>query len=184
MVEEDGLVLPAQALAEAKTLLRAGDAGEDAVIAAALDSAARLCERFTGQALIARGFRQVLDVADARRRNGWRRLARTPVRSIGAVETLAADGTATPLTPAEYAIDIDANGDGWIRTAQACGGRIRVAFEAGLGADWESVPAPLRHGILRLAAHLYVFRTDTGAQAEPPAAVTALWRPWRRLHLG
>jgi hypothetical protein len=37
--------------------------------------------------------------------------------------------------------------------------------------------------VLRLAAHFYTYRTDAGAQAEPPAAVAALWRPWRRLRL-
>jgi uncharacterized phiE125 gp8 family phage protein len=184
MIEDDGLVLPADALAEAKALLRAGDAGEDALIGAMLASAAALCERFTGQALIARGFRETLagGVAEARRSHGWRRLSRTPVRSIGAVERLGVDGAAVALAPADFAIDIDANGDGWVRTARQ-GGRLRVSFDAGTAADWAGVPAPLRQGILRLAAHLYTFRTDAGAQAEPPAAVAALWRPWRRLRL-
>ena len=185
MIEGDALVLPPAALAEAKGLLRAGDAGEDEAIAAMLQSAAELCERFTGQVLIVRGFRQTLrGAADWRRRHGWQRLARTPVRAIGTVETLAPDGTAETPAPGHYAVDIDANGDGWIRSADAAGPQLRVAFEAGMAADWEAVPAPLRQGILRLAAHLYTFRTDAGAQAEPPAAVTALWRPWRRPHLG
>jgi uncharacterized phiE125 gp8 family phage protein len=185
MIEGDGLALPAEALAQAKALLRAGDAGEDSLIGDMLASSASLCERFTGQVLIARSFCETLGrpSALAVRSHGWRRLARTPVRSIGTVEAIGADGNVQALSPADYAIDIDANGDGWLRTPHAQSG-LRVAFEAGLAAGWNDVPEALRQGILRLAAHLYTFRTDAGAQAEPPAAVTALWRPWRRLRLG
>jgi uncharacterized phiE125 gp8 family phage protein len=99
------------------------------------------------------------------------------------VEAIDAGGGAAVLAPADYAVDIDANGDGWVRSA-AAGARMRLTFEAGMAADWAGIPAPLRHGILRLAAHLYTFRSDAGAAAEPPAAVTALWRPYRRLRLG
>jgi uncharacterized phiE125 gp8 family phage protein len=182
MIEGDALVLPVDALAEAKALLRAGDSGEDALIAAIATGAAALCERFTGQVLIARSFRQLLDRPHPGREPGWRRLARTPVRTIGPVETLGADGTATALAVPDYAVDIDANGDGWVRAGRAAG-RLRVGYEAGLAADWAGIPAPLRQGILRLAAHLYTFRADAEAQGAPPAAVTALWRPWRRLRL-
>jgi len=183
--EEDGLVLPAAALAEAKALLRAADAGEDALIAELLESAALLCERFTGQALLARGFRETIGGAatDWRRSRGWHRLGRSPVRAITLVEAIDGGGAAVALAPADYAIDLDSNGDGWVRPA-APAARLRVRFEAGMAAEWPVLPAPLRHGILRLAAHLYTFRTDAGAVAEPPAAVTALWRPYRRLRLG
>ena len=183
MIEGEALVLPEAALTDAKALLRAGDAGEDALIAAMLRSAADLCERFTGQALIARGFVETLHSgATTRRSHGWRRLGRTPVRAIGAVEVMAADGSASPLIASDYAVDIDANGDGWLRAAHGPA-TLRVSYEAGLAAAWDGVPEALRQGILRLAGHLYTFRTDAGAQAEPPAAVTALWRPWRRLRL-
>jgi uncharacterized phiE125 gp8 family phage protein len=184
MIEGDALSLPLEAVAEAKALLRAGDAGEDALIGTMLTGAAELCERFTGQVLIARGFHETWGWrhSDARR-HGWRRLARTPVRSITAVELVAADGGATPLPAGEYALDIDANGDGWLRADHALR-RIRIGFEAGLAASWAEVPAALKQGVLRLAGHFYTYRTDAGAAAEPPAAVSALWRPWRRLRLG
>ena len=48
--------------------------------------------------------------------------------------------------------------------------------------DWGDVPPALNEGILRCAAHLYRAReTDDGSA--PPAAVAALWRPWRMLRL-
>lgn len=39
---------------------------------------------------------------------------------------------------------------------------------------------PLRQGIVRLVAHMHLHRD--GDQS-PPAAVAALWRPWRRMRL-
>ena len=42
------------------------------------------------------------------------------------------------------------------------------------------MPAPVRQGIVRLAAYLFVHRDDDVA---PPAAVAALWRPYRQLRL-
>jgi uncharacterized iron-regulated protein len=53
---------------------------------------------------------------------------------------------------------------------------------AGLADDWGEVSAPLREGIVRFAAHLYRDR-DAASTREPPAAVAALWRPWRELRL-
>lgn len=54
--------------------------------------------------------------------------------------------------------------------------------EAVLESDWSALPEALRHGVIRLAAHLY--REGEGAAAAaPPAAVAALWRPWRRMRL-
>ena len=43
------------------------------------------------------------------------------------------------------------------------------------------LPEPVRHGLMRLAAHMYASRDS--ALSEPPAAVTALWRPYRRVRL-
>ena len=45
----------------------------------------------------------------------------------------------------------------------------------------DDLDAPLRHGIVRLAAHQYRER-DEGA-AVLPAAVIALWRPYRMVRL-
>jgi hypothetical protein len=47
---------------------------------------------------------------------------------------------------------------------------------------WAEVPPALGEGILRFAAHLYRDR-DSASDSEPPAAVAALWRPYRTLKL-
>ena len=56
----------------------------------------------------------------------------------------------------------------------------RVTFTAGIAADWNGLPAGLRQGVAMLAAHLFA---DRGATTPVPAAVTALWRPFRRMPL-
>ena len=50
--------------------------------------------------------------------------------------------------------------------------------------SWEEAEDGLRHGIVRHAAHQYRER-DAGLEggSYPPAAVAALWRPWRTLRL-
>ena len=52
-----------------------------------------------------------------------------------------------------------------------------------LAEDWAEVPQAIRHGAIRLAAHLYRQRDSESGGTTPPAAVAALWRPWRKLRL-
>jgi uncharacterized phiE125 gp8 family phage protein len=58
---------------------------------------------------------------------------------------------------------------------------VRVTGTAGIATDENGVPEPIRQGVLRLVAHL--FSSRDGAGGDPPAAVTALWRPYRRMRL-
>ena len=92
---------------------------------------------------------------------------------------VAADGSTAALPVEGYAVDIDPAGDGWVRAGAA--GRIRVTYTAGIADDPETVPAAIGQGVTRLVAHLHAHRDDA---AEPPAAIAALWRPFRRLRLG
>lgn len=166
----------ALAIAAVKAMLRVAGTDEDDLIAAFAESALGLAEHFTGQLLIARSLRERV-VASAT----WQRLGAAPVRAITGVETLA--GAA--LLPDAFAVDIDAAGDGWVRVRDATAGgaahRVVALFAAGLADGWAGLPAPLRQGVVLLAAYLFDERDASGA---PPAAVTALWRPFRRVALG
>ena len=165
-------------LAEVKSFLRIAVSDEDALLAGLVRGAADMCEVFTGCALVERAVAEVLAAATA-----WTRLGAAPVRAILGVAALAQDGAATALATAAYAVDIDAAGDGWVRLLGGVDARrIRVSYLAGMAADPNGLPEALRHGIVRLAGHLYTHR-DRADGAGPPAAVTALWRPWRRLRL-
>ena len=165
-------------LAELKAFLRVTLSDEDALLAGMARGAADMCEAFTGRALIDRAVDEVLGASAA-----WTRLGAAPVRTIEGVAALDEAGVATPLAAAAYAMDVDAAGDGWVRILDAGGAkRVRVSYRAGMAAEPNGLPEALRHGILRLAAHLYA-RRDQADEGGPPAAVTALWRPWRRLRL-
>ena len=178
MLSAGAIEIGADGVDELKAGLRIEGGGEDALAGGLLGSAAALCEQFTGRALLTRPFAQVLAASSA-----WTRLSACPVQAIFGVDTIAADGSAAVLAAGEYAVDIDAAGEGWVRlTAPVGTGRIRVSYEAGIAADWAGLPEALRHGIVRLAAHLYAQR-DRDTEAGPPPAVTALWRPWRRVRL-
>ena len=156
----------ASAIAAVKAALRIASDDEDDLIAAFAETALGLAEGFTGQVLIARTIGETIDAG------GWEAIGAMPVRAVTGV--VNADGIALPV--GDYAVDIDADGTGWVRSS----GRITVTFEAGACDDWGALPAPIRQGVTMLAAHLF----DDRDGAKPvPAAVTALWRPFRAVRL-
>jgi len=165
-------------VAEAQAFLRIDTGDEEALLAGLIRTATGLCETFTGQWLLTRPFVQSIEP------NGrWQRLGGMPVRHISQVQSVAANGTLSPLPTGSYDTDIDSLGQGWVRLSQPIGtSRVQVEGTAGLALDRNGVPEPIRQGILRLTAHLFNERDGVGA--EPPAAVTALWRPFRQVRLG
>lgn len=177
-----GIAEPALTLPEVQAFVRVERGEEEALLAGMVRTATALCEAFLNRVLIARPFTETLTASGQ-----WQRLTLSPVQSIEGVEAVAADGSATRLAPEAFAIDIDAAGDGWVRLVDAGGAtRVRVTGTAGMASGTNEVPEPLRHGILRLVGHLFVSRDGGGVSgpgSEPPAAVTALWRPYRRMRL-
>jgi uncharacterized phiE125 gp8 family phage protein len=171
------LAEPIAAMSEAQAYVRVETGEEEALLAGLIRTASALCEAFVNQVVIARPFECELPVSGA-----WQRLPITPVRSITEVAALDASGAATVLASTSYRIDIDFAGDGWVRIGDAIvPTRVRVSGVAGMATDENGVPEPIRQGVLRLVAHLFTARDGEGG--EPPAAVTALWRPYRRMRL-
>ncbi|HEV2568694.1 head-tail connector protein [Sphingomonas sp.] len=161
-----------------KSYARVALAAEDELIEELAATTLLLCEAFTRRIGIAREAVEVLPCSAA-----WKRLGVGPVRAITAVEGLPAEGSAFALPVGSYAIDIDADGEGWVRvTAPGAAGRVRVTYQAGLASGWDALPEALRQGAVRLATHLYAHRDDA-REGAPPAAVAALWRPWRRMEV-
>lgn len=171
--------LPVAALAELKEWLGISTPHDDAALTALLRTALELCEDFTGSAPLLQTCEAVLPV-----RRDWQGLGCSPVQAITAVLGIPAEGARFPLPVEDYAIDLTAAGDGQVRIGNpGAAGRIAVRFEAGIAADWASLPDALRHGVIRLAVHLYRSRESGTAEALPPAAIGALWRPWRRMRV-
>lgn len=158
----------AHAVAAAKAYLRLEGAEEDAVLSRLAATAIALGEAYCGEALVTRDFVQQVAAAP-----GWQRLAACPVVAIDTVTAVEAGALAID----RYAIDIDADAIGWVRTAV----RVRVAYRAGAAADWDQVPAAVAQGVVLMIAHLF---THDAPDHAPPAAVAALWRPFRRLRIG
>ncbi len=167
---------PPVSIEEAKAFLRIASSEEDAVLAGLVRSAAELCESFTGRALVVRPVREI--VAGTGR---WIRLGAAPVQSIDAVIELGDGGERTPVPVGDHGVDVDAAGDGWVRLPPGLK-RVEVSYRAGLAGNPNEVPEALRQGIVRLAGHLYAHRGEA-AEGGAPAAVTALWRPWRRVRV-
>lgn len=163
------------AVAETKAWLRIETAQDDASLAALCRAAIGMVEDFCAQILFLRAGSESLSAS-----REWRRLAACPVSGIGMVSSLSLDGMASALPVDAYAVDIGADGDGWVRVMQAgIDGRIKADLTAGIAADWADLPDPPKQGIVRLAAHLFA----EGASGAPPAIVTALLRPWRRMRI-
>lgn len=167
------------ALAELKAFLRISVSDEDALLAGLLRAAVDLCEAFTARALIDRTVEEMMAASTRRAR-----LTAGPVRAIESVAAVDEAGTATGLDADAFVAEIDAGGEGWVRLRAATEAkRLRVTCRVGMAIDWNGVPEMLRHGIVRLAAQYYLRRGEAGEDSVP-AAVTALWRPWRRLPFG
>jgi len=175
---------PAAALAELKAWLAITTAADDAALSTLVAAALDLFEAFTGiMPLVA----QCEELLPARAGECAQALATRPVRAVSLVEAIAADGTRQALPSAAYALEPQADGAMRIRLSDpGPASRIAVRFTAGMAEEWGALPAPLRHGVIRLAAHQFRRRDDgegQGEGAQPPAAIAGLWQPWRRIRL-
>lgn len=178
-------IVPAQlapdALNELKHWLAITASGEDAALTALLRTALDMCEAFTRTMPLESEVEEVLTAS-----REWQALSTRPVNAIIGVEGLPAEGPRYALAVGDYEIDLDAGGGGQVRDLrQGSAGRIAVRLTAGLAPGWDALPDTIRHGIIRLAAHHYRARDygDADPQMIPPAAVSALWQPWRRMRL-
>lgn len=165
-------------LEEARSWLRLGAGVDDAVIERLVDTATNICEAFIGGRLIVRAAEETWPIG-----NGPVRLRARPVVAVDAVTLLADGGAETMLEAGDYRVTIAA--DGRARLTIVVPGeaqRVRVAYRAGMASEAAGVPEAIRQGIVRMTQHLHAARD--GAGTAPPAAIAALWQPWRRLTLG
>jgi len=172
-------VLAEAALDQLKEWLAITSTREDAALTALLRTALETCEGFIGSMPLAAECEEMLPASST-----WQTLATRPVRVVSGVEGVSAEGTRFALAADTYAIELDADGGALVRVVRRdAAERIMVRFTAGMAADWTDLPEGLRHGVLRLVAHHYRQRDADGARAMPPAAIAALWRPWRRVRV-
>src|SRR5687767_8123640 len=105
--------LPETVLSEAreavKLYARVVQPQDDGLIGDLAGTALMLCEAFCGRTMIVREAVELLPS-----RSEWTRLGAGPVRAITRIEGLPAEGAAFALPAGAYAIDIDAEGAGWV----------------------------------------------------------------------
>jgi len=172
-------IVAGAALDELKDWLAITTARDDAVLTSLLHGALDMCEAFTGQMPLEALCEEVLPASAF-----WQQLQTKPVQAVAGLEALFPDATRVAVAPREHEIELDADGGGRVRLLRQIGtSRVAVRFTAGITPNWTTMPEGLRQGVLRLAAHHYTQRAGGGKETAPPAAVAALWRPWRRLRL-
>ena len=174
-------LLPGEApvsLNEARSWLRLGATIDDAVVAGLVRAATNICEAFIGQWLIVRAAEEVLSL-----KNGTFQPGARPVAGIDGVTLLFPDGGEAVLGDGDYRTSIGGDGTARVAVGDPRGAaRVRVAYRAGIAEGANGIPEAIRQGIVRMTQHLHDARD--GAGAAPPAAIAALWQPWRRLTLG
>lgn len=165
------------ALAELKHWLGITRTADDAQLTVLIGAGVEACEAFTGVTPLAATIEEVRDAS-----HEWTRLTTLPIAQVVSVERLDSEDGRTMLGEDEY--DLHLSGDGSAQLRLRHGpfvSRVVLTLEAGLAPDWASLPDGLRHGILRFAAFLH--REGEQGVSDPPAAIAALWRPWRRLRI-
>lgn len=172
-----GTAAPIVTINAAQAFVRVETGQEEALLAGLIRAASGLCEAFLNQVVIAR---EVIVEVPARRE--WQRLPITPVRSVTEISGVDGTGGVIPLPADSCSVDIESNGDGWVRvTADQSIRGVRARATVGMATDENGVPEPVRQGVLRLVAHLFAERDGPGG--EIPAVVTALWRAYRRMRI-
>lgn len=167
----------APALAELKHWLGITRSADDAQLTALIGAGVESCEAFTGITPLACTIEETLGAS-----HEWARLVTRPIAQVTGVELIDTGGARTAMAEDEYDLHLAGDGSGQLRLRRGpFASRVVVTLDAGLAPDWTSLPDGLRHGILRFAAFLH--REGEQAAGEPPAAIAALWRPWRTLRL-
>ncbi len=172
-------VLDGAALSELKHWLGISRPGEDGLLADLLEASLAMCEAFTGQYALAQTIEEIVPAA-----RGWQQLTAQPVRSLVAAAWVNADASrsaiADPASTFELRLGLTACVQLLVPASQPL---LALQLRVGLADGWNDLAAPLKQGIIRLAAHHYRDR-DGSRILPPPASVTALWRPWRCVRLG
>ncbi|MDA7963415.1 head-tail connector protein [Ruegeria sp.] len=192
LIEETAIADAALPVDQFKAHLRLGtgfaeDSVQDEVLKGFLRAAIAAIEARTGKVLIERAFSWDL--------NGWRDrtaevLPVAPVTVVDAVTVTDAAGAETVIAPADYRLEADSQrprlrASGSALPAIAPGGSVKIAFTAGMAADWGNLPADLGQAVLLLAAHYYEYRNETALAAGcMPFGVTSLIQRYRMVRFG
>lgn len=191
LIEETAVPAGALPIAEFRDHLRLGtgfaDVGAaDTALEAYLRAALAAIEARTAKVLLARDFLLTLE--------DWRStqaqpLPVAPVSAIGAVRLRDAAGATQVVDPARYRLVRDISrprvqGAGSSLPRVPYDGAVEIAFTAGFGPDWGSLPVDLAQAVFLLAAQYYELRHEGIGEVQAiPFGVMALIEPWRTVRV-
>lgn len=165
-------------LAELKQWLAITTDGEDDLLVDLLAASHALCQRFTG---IAPFKSEVRETVASTQESTMLRVQ--PVLLFLEATAVSHTLDRRPLVAGEAVFERVGHSGGRVTLHGAIPEpQVELRYYCGFSDEWGQLDVGLRHGIIRYAAHQYRER-DAGADASPPAAVAALWRPYRRMRL-
>lgn len=173
-------------LAEALAHLRIDSGDEDALISSLVTAARTYAENYCNRAFITQVWDLVLDAFP----RDILELPKAPLQDIEEVVYIDHAGAEQTLAASQYKVDTitdpgriaPAYGEAWPVT-RGEPNAVRIRFSAGYGGVATAVPAPIKHAILLLVAHLFENREAArdGAWSRLPFGVDALLSPYRIL---
>ena len=174
--------LGGSALAELKSWLGISRPNEDDLLIGLLRASLATCEAFTGQAPLMQTVEEWAPPLV-----GKSNLTTQPVNSLVSIEAIIPGANRTGIDASEFESKFQSSGTASIELRRTIDAQaIAVRVRTGIAATWETIPAALKQGIIRLSAYYYRDRDRSGGRKQdvpPPASVTALWRPWRTIRL-
>ena len=194
LIEDTTIPDAALPVDEFKAHLRLGtgfgdEALADSVLKGFLRAAIAAIEARTTKVLIARDFTWTLSFW---RDRSAQSLPVAPVSSVASITLVDVAGVETVVDSASYRLEADSQCPrvrpiSGLLPAVPTNGEVRVAFVAGMSADWGGLPADLGQAVLLLAAHYHEFRHETTlSDGCMPFGVTSLIQRYRlvRISLG
>jgi uncharacterized phiE125 gp8 family phage protein len=189
LVLTSGPAVEAVTVADAKTHMRVDGSAEDVLIGSLILTSRLHVEAALGLALINQTWMLVLDRWPP---CGTVEIPIAPLQAVTSVRVRNAAGTPIVVPPTSYLVDIVSKPPRlvWNNTAPSYPGQaangIEIDLSVGFGASAASVPAPLKHAVLMLAAHWHEHRDPVeigSTAARIPDAVADLIQPFRKFRL-
>lgn len=191
LIEETGIAQGALPVNLFRDHLRLGtgfadDGVQDSLAESYLRAALAAIELRIGKALLTRRFRLSLP--------RWRdaagqALPLAPVTHVESVTLIDALGQREIVAPERYRLMPDRHRPrllavGLLLPMVPTDGEVEIAFDAGFGLSWQSLPADLAQAVLLLAAQFYENRHEGGASATGlPPVVQGLVGKWRNVRV-
>jgi uncharacterized phiE125 gp8 family phage protein len=173
-------------IAEVRAHMRVTHTEEDALIASLITAARFTVENITRRSLIEQKWKLVIDTFPKER---FLRLPHSPTTAVEFIDYLDRDGNQQTLDPSLYWVDSVSSparislveGASYPETQAGRPNCVEIGFYAGYGSTRESVPAPIRHAVKLLVAHLYENPdiVNAGQLNEIPMSCEYLLAPYR-----